>query len=103
MGSACVLDGLRREEEALFRGGGLVVCAVGRRVAVAAWAADPFEEEDDAVYGAILSVRQACQLTRKGNGGANLSERIVSASREISSSNCTPLTPRFSIKDVKTP
>jgi hypothetical protein len=32
-----------------------------------------------------------------------LKERIVSASRETSSSNCTSLTPRFSIREVNTP
>lgn len=37
------------------------------------------------------------------DGETNLRERIVSASREMSSSNCTPLMPRFSINEVKTP
>lgn len=32
-----------------------------------------------------------------------LSERIVSASSEMSSSNCTFFTPRFSIREVNTP
>lgn len=35
--------------------------------------------------------------------GGYLSERIVSASREINSSNWTSLTPRFSMREVKTP
>jgi hypothetical protein len=47
---------LRGEEEALLRSGGLVVCAVGGGCVVAALAADPFEEKDDAVYGAFFQV-----------------------------------------------
>lgn len=80
----------------------MVVCAVGGGGAVAALAADPFEEEDDAVYGAV-SVRSVVSWKPKCREMTDLRERIVSASSEMSSSNCTPFTPRFSIKEVKTP
>lgn len=72
--------------------------------------AGPFEEEDYAVDGAGVGWEEVLVgVVDEGVGvggrwyGGYLSERIVSASREISSSNWTSLTPRFSMREVKTP
>lgn len=66
--------------------------------------AGPFEEEDDAVDGALDSfilVWERVGWWRRGR--PYLRERIVSASSEMSSSNCASLTPSDSISEVKTP
>lgn len=50
--AARVLDGLGSEEEAVVSGGGVVGTVLGS-VGSLGLAADPFEEEDDAVDGTL--------------------------------------------------
>lgn len=117
--AAGVLDRLGREEEAPFVGGRGVVGPVRGGGGVGALGAGyPFEEEDYAVDGAVVfflfvnylffsnvwkESGSCISVDRWIGGGAHLNARIVSASSEMSSSNWTPFTPRFSIREVKTP